>query len=135
MTLIEQTRMLGAAIQQDERYKNYHEAARINDTDPNVQKKIGEFNLLRAQLNRELAKEDKDADTMTTLDKEIRELYDEIMAMPSMVAFNQAKEEIDRLLASIEYIISSSANGEDPFTCDEQPPQCSGSCSTCGGCH
>ncbi|MCD8094890.1 MAG: YlbF family regulator [Ruminococcus sp.] len=135
MTLIEQTRMLGAAIQQDKRYKNYHEAARINDTDPNVQKKIGEFNLLRAQLNRELAKEDKDADTMTTLDKEIRELYDEIMAMPSMVAFNQAKEEIDRLLASIEYIISSSANGEDPFTCDEQPPQCSGSCSTCDGCH
>ena len=83
-----------------------------------------------------MSKPDKDADKMTSLDTDIKAFYDEIMEMPTMKAFNEAKEEIDTLLQSINYIISMAANGEDPMTCPEQAPHnCSGSCSTCGGCH
>ncbi len=135
MTIIEQARELGAAIQQDERYLRYQEAASASDTDPNIQKKIGEFNLLRADLNKEMAKTDKDTDRMTALDTEIRELYDEIMAMPLMVEFNEAQEALNKLIQSVSYIITSAANGEDPMTCPEEAPQCGGSCATCGGCH
>ena len=135
MDIIEQTRALGAALQADERFKRFEEAARLNDTDTAIQNKIGEFNLLRADLNKEMAKEDKDGEKITALDTEIRELYAEIMGMPSMVAFNKAKEEMDKLLQSINYIITSAANGEDPMTCPAEAPQCSGSCATCGGCH
>ncbi len=135
MTIIEQARELGAAIQQDERYLRYQEAASKSDTDPNIQKKIGEFNLLRADLNKEMAKTDKDTDRMTALDTEIRELYDEIMAMPLMVEFNEAQEALNKLIQSVSYIITSAANGEDPMTCPEEAPQCGGSCATCGGCH
>ncbi len=135
MTIIEQARALGAAIQQDERYTRYNEAAQKSDTDTAIQNKIGEFNMLRQQLNVEMSKPDKDADKMTELDKNIRELYDEIMAMPAMVEFNSAKEDLDKLLQCVNYIITCAANGEDPMTCPEEPPHCSGSCASCGGCH
>lgn len=134
MTIIEQARALGAAIQQDERYKRYFACAEKTDTDPDIQKKIGEFNILRQQLNQEMQKTDKDADRMTALDTDIRTLYDEIMATPVMVEFNEAKDAIDKLVSSVNYIITQSANGEDPETCPETPPTCGGSCSTCGGC-
>ncbi len=135
MTIIEQARALGAALQEDERYKKFDEAAKLNDTDTDIQNKIGEFNLMRAELNQEMAKPDKDGEKMTKLDNDLRALYDEIMNMPSMIAFNEAKEELDKLLSSINYIITCAANGEDPMTCPDEAPHCSGSCSSCGGCH
>lgn len=136
MNVIEATRNLGKILQEDERYKKYDAAAKASDTDTTLQNKIGEFNMLRMQLSQEMSKPDKDADKMTSLDTDIKALYDEIMEMPTMKAFNEAKEEIDTLLQSINYIISMAANGEDPITCPEQAPHnCSGSCSTCGGCH
>lgn len=136
MNVIEATRNLGKILQEDERYKKYDAAAKASDTDTTLQNKIGEFNMLRMQLSQEMSKPDKDGDKMTSLDTDIKALYDEIMEMPTMKAFNEAKEEIDTLLQSINYIISMAANGEDPMTCPEQAPHnCSGSCSTCGGCH
>ena len=136
MNVIEATRNLGKILQEDERYKKYDAAAKKSDTDTQLQNKIGEFNMLRMQLSQEMAKPDKDAEKMTSLDTELKALYDEIMTMPTMKEFNEAKEEIDTLLQSINYIISMAANGEDPMTCPEQAPHnCSGSCSTCGGCH
>ncbi|MBQ1537729.1 MAG: YlbF family regulator [Ruminococcus sp.] len=134
MTIIEQARALGAAIQADERYINYNKIAAENDQDPEIQNKIGEFNMKRSQLNEEMRKDDKDADILTTLDKEIRELYDEIVALPKMVAYYAAKEELDKLVQSVNYIVTGSANGEDPATMPETAPTCSGSCATCGGC-
>ncbi len=136
MNVIELTRELGKAIQQDERYIKYMSACTENDTDTDIQNKIGKFNQLRSELSIEMQKPDKNADRLTSLDREIKELYEEIMTMPKMIAFNESKAEMDALLSSVNYIISSAANGEDPETCSATPPQgCSGSCSSCAGCH
>lgn len=138
MNVIESARALGAAIQQDERYLKFQEATKASDTDGELQSKIGEFNLLRMKLSNEMQKPEgeKDADTMTSLDTEIKALYDEIMAMPTMVAYNDAKAGLDDMLGSVNFIISMAANGEDPMTCpDHAPSGCGGSCATCGGCH
>lgn len=136
MTIIEQVRELAKALQEDERYIRFKKAGELNDTDTELQNKIGEFNLKRAELGEAMRTPDKDADKLTTLDTEIREIYDEIMAMPKMVEFNEAKADLDKLLESINFIISMAANGEDPMTCPEEAPHgCTGSCSSCGGCH
>ncbi len=135
MDIIEQARALGVAIQADERYKKFDAATKLIDTDTEIQNKIGEFNLKREELNAEMAKEDKDGDKLAELDAQMRELYAEVMGMPAMAAFNESKEEVDRLLQSVTYIITSAANGEDPMTCPSEPPHCSGSCGSCGGCH
>lgn len=135
MNVIELTRELGKAIQQDERYVKYEKIVKENDTDTQLQNSIGEFNKKRAELSIELQKPDKDADRMTALDTELREMYDSIMAQPKMVAYNEAKAELDALMKSVYYILQEASSGEDPETCPATPPTgCSGSCSSCAGC-
>ena len=51
-----------------------------------------------------------------------------------MAAYNEAKNGMDMLMNQINAILVMSVNGEDPETCDPAP-SCTGSCSTCGGCH
>lgn len=135
MSVIEKARELGKCIQESAEYKTYIEAKRANDTDTELQNMIGEFNMLRMQLNREMSKEDKDADVMKRLDSEIKTLYGKIMANKSMAEYNAATEKMEKIMGSVNYILSQAANGEDPMTCPEEAPSCSGSCSTCGGCH
>ena len=135
MTVIEKARELGMLLQESEEYKNYTETKRVNDTDTALQNMIGEFNILRMKLNQEMSKEKKDADEMKRLDSEIKELYGKIMSNRSMAEYTAASEKLENLINSVNYIISQAANGEDPMTCPETAPSCTGSCSTCGGCH
>lgn len=135
MTVIEKARELGRLLQESEEYKNYTETKRVNDTDTALQNMIGEFNILRMKLNQEMSKEKKDADEMKRLDSEIKELYGKIMSNRSMAEYTAASEKLEKLINSVNYIISQAANGEDPMTCPDTAPSCTGSCSTCGGCH
>lgn len=136
MNVIELARQLGAELQADERYKAFVVAKENNDNDTELQAMIGKFNDLRRDLNVEMSKEEKDGEAMTKLDEEIKKLYGDIMTRPSMVEYNTAREAMDKLLSSVNFIITMAANGEDPMTCpEEQPHSCSGSCSSCGGCH
>ena len=136
MNVVETARALGVAIQNDERYVKFMEATKASDKDGELQSKIGEFNMLRMQLSGEMQKADKDADKLTSLDTDIKALYDEIMAMPTMIAYNESKAALDDMLGSVNYIIGMAANGEDPMTCPEKAPEgCTGSCSSCAGCH
>lgn len=136
MDVIEMSRELGKLIQKDERYAAYQKAKEINDKDTELQNMINEFNLKRIQLNEEVAKNDKDSTRLTQLDSEIKLLYGNIMDNASMISFNDAKDAMDEMLSSVNFIITAAANGEDPATCPAEPPHsCSGSCSSCGGCH
>ncbi len=134
MNVIELTRELGKALQQDERYLAYHEARKANDADEELQKLIGDFNVGRMQLNQEMSKAEKDTEKLTELNNNVRLLYGKIMGNVNMVAYNNAKADMDSLMEEINTIITLSANGEDPATC-ESKHSCSGSCATCGGCH
>lgn len=135
MDTISMARELGKLIQQDERYNAYQTAKVNNDNDAELQKLISEFETKRYELNMEMTKTDKDADKLKELDTAIKEIYGEIMANPNMVEFNRAKSAMDGMLSGINNIITASANGEDPETCPAQLSGCSGSCSSCGGCH
>lgn len=135
MDVVSMARELGKLIQQDERYGAYVKAKELNDKDEELQKLIHEFETKRYELNMEMSKTDKDADKLKELDGVIKNVYGEIMVNPSMAAFNKAKNAMDGMLAEINNVITASANGEDPETCPSQPSGCSGSCSTCGGCH
>ena len=60
MDIIEMTRALGKAIQQDERYIRLSLARDNNDNDEKLQEMIGKFNLKRVEVNQEAARPDKD---------------------------------------------------------------------------
>lgn len=133
MDIIQMTRELAKAIQQDERYIKLCITRDNNDNDEHLQEMIGAFNLKRVELNQEAARPDKDQDKLNKLNEDIRDMYREIMENPNMIAFNEAKQEIDNMMNFINQILVLSVNGEDP-DCIEQQSGCTGSCSTCAGC-
>lgn len=135
MDTISMARELGKLIQADPRYKAYIDAKEKNDKNDELQKLINDFASKRYELNMEMSKTDKDSEVLKALDTSIKDIYGEIMANPDMMAFNAAKNAMDGMLSEINNIITASANGEDPETCPAQPTGCSGSCSSCGGCH
>ena len=135
MNAIEVTRQLGAAIQADERYLAYVAAKKVNDEDEALQNKIGEFNLIRMSLERELSSEEKSDERVKEYNEKLRTIYGEVMSNESMIAFNEAKTAMDELMNDINLILTMCVNGEDPATCDPHAAGCTGSCSTCGGCH
>ena len=133
--ILEMAKDLGRAIQQDERFVKVQAAQLQADNDTALQELIGEFNLKRMAINGESAKPeaDQDPEKMKQLNEELREVYGRVMANASMVAYNEAKTEMDKLLNGVGAIINMAAQGMDPDEYEEH--QCGGNCSSCGGCH
>ena len=134
MNVIEQVRILGTAIQQDKRFIRYAKARLSNDNDKVLQDAIGQFNVTRMELDREVNAENKDDEKVKELNEKLRSVYSEIMSSPAMVEYNTAKVELDSMMNEVNTIISKTLDGEDPLTCDTSGG-CSGSCDSCGGCH
>lgn len=133
MDIIEMTRALGKALQEDDRYTAYMLAKQANDNDKELQQQITDFDTMRNELNAELCKEDKDTDRIKELDEGIKSNYKKIMSNKNMMVFSAAQGALEALVNNMNQIITLCANGEDPDTCE--PSQgCTGSCSTCGGC-
>ena len=134
MGIIEATRVLGTEIQKDERFITYIKAKLANDNDEALQNQIGEFNTTRMNLDREMNAETQDENKIRELNEKLREIYTAVMSSQSMLNYNTAKAELDAMLNEINSIIMQCVEGEDPTTCEPQSA-CTGSCSTCGGCH
>ena len=135
MNVIEATRQLGKAIQQDEAYIAFVEARAKNDADTALQEQINQINMIRMSYMHEASKEDKDESKMEVLNKQFNELYEQIMANENMQAYTRANEKMEQMMQYISQILALCAEGQDPETCEPHQEGCGGSCSTCGGCH
>ena len=114
MDCIDLFKRAAVALQTDSRYLVLDQTRKANDKDEELQNLIGEFNLARMDLN---------------------SLYGQIMGNEGMVAYNEAKRDCENLVNYIDAIINTAMNGGDPMTVQEPSASCTGSCSTCGGCH
>ena len=135
MDVIELFKKAAVALQTDERYLTLDAARRANDEDQGLQDMIGEFNLARMDLNNELTQDTRDDARIAELNAKVNKLYSAIMTHEGMVAYNEAQAEAERLVSYIDAIINTAMNGGDPMTVQEPSASCTGSCSTCGGCH
>ena len=115
--------------------KELDAARRENDSDEELQNLIGEFNLARLDLNNESAKTETDAARVAELNQRVNDLYSQIMASEGMVRYNAAKAECEAMVSHIDAIINTAMNGGDAMTVQAPTGGCTGSCSTCGGCH
>ena len=134
MGIIEATRNLGVEIQKDERFIRFIKAKLANDNDEALQNQIGEFNTIRMNLDREMNAETQDENKIRELNEKLREIYTAVMSSKTMLEYNTAKADLDAMLNDINSIIMQCVEGEDPMTAEPQTA-CTGSCSTCGGCH
>ena len=133
MDVILAARQLGEALQADPAYVRFAKAMIDSEKDTELQDKIGKFNIARMNLDNELSKDEKDDAKVKVMNEELRALYNEIMENKSMVEYNEARAAVDKILADVNTIISMCAQGADPKTCEIS--DCTGNCSTCGGCH
>lgn len=134
MKLIEMARDMGKEIQASAEFKRLEAAKIANDNDPALQDGIGKFNLKRMEMNNEMQKTERDDAKLQALNEELQNIYTEVMGNKNMMEFNIAKQEMDEIMQQVNAILMMCVNGEDPETC-EVPTGCSGSCSSCGGCH
>lgn len=134
MDVIKTARELGKAIQEDERFIRYAKARLANDNDTDLQNAIGNFNIKRMELEKAASEDSKDEVAIKVLNEELRTIYGEVMANPTMVEYNTAKALVDQMMSEVNIVISKSLDGEDPETLEIESG-CTGSCSTCGGCH
>ncbi len=138
MDIILQARELGKLIQTSDEYKNYITARDNSDKDTELQKLIGDFNIKRMEINQEAQKDDRNEEVLQNINMELRKVYAEIMGNENMSAYNEAKGELDGIVQMATAIITMSAEGEDPATCEpNMGGGCGGGdCSSCGGgCH
>ena len=133
--LVPQEKKAAAAMQTDPRYLALDQARKANDKDEELQNLIGEFNLKRLDLNNESAKPEPDTAHVAELNQQVNDLYTQIMSSEGMVRYNTAKKECEAMVSHIDAIINTAMNGGDPMTVQEPSASCTGSCSTCGGCH
>ena len=131
MDCIDLFKRAAMALQTDPRYLALDQARKANDKDEELQNLIGEFNLARMDLNNEISKSERSDERIAELNTKVNDLYGKIMADEGMTAYNEAKRDCENLDA----IINTAMNGGDPMTVQEPSESCTGSCSTCGGCH
>ncbi|MBR2338974.1 MAG: YlbF family regulator [Clostridia bacterium] len=126
---------LGHELQHDERFIRTQMAQAKADEDGDLQALIGEFNLKRMAINAESekAEDERDEEKLRQLNIDIREVYAKVMANDAMAEYQAAKAELDKLVNGIGAIINMAAQGLNPDEFEEH--NCSGNCSSCGGCH
>ena len=135
MTIIEMAREMGKLIQESDEYKALMEARTASDNDEELQKQIGEFNLVRMKMEIESSKPEPDQDKVNELNEQLMSIYTAVMESENMVAFNKAKDVVDHLMNHVTAILTAAVNGEDPDTYDPDAVSCTGGCCSCGGCH
>lgn len=135
MDIIQMTRELGKAIQEEPSYIAMQIARQACDEDTALQNAIGEFNLKKMAINNEVQKSDRNEETIRRLNDEFRQVYADILRNENMTKYNESKTEMDKIMQRVNAIITQSADGEDPETTDYDPASCGGDCSGCSGCH
>ncbi|MBR5525085.1 MAG: YlbF family regulator [Clostridia bacterium] len=127
---------LACQLQADPRCEAVAAAAKAADEDETLQQLISEFNLKRIAINTEESKEDgeQNAEKIRQLNTELRSIYASVMANERMMAYNEAKSDLDVLVNKMHLAINLAAQGQDPNQAALES-NCTGNCGTCGGCH
>jgi cell fate (sporulation/competence/biofilm development) regulator YlbF (YheA/YmcA/DUF963 family) len=71
MDVLNSAKELAKALQESEAYIAMSKAREENDKNIELQEKISNFNLKKIALNRETAKEERNSDKISTLDRDV----------------------------------------------------------------
>lgn len=128
MDILEMAKQLGKALEESEQRKRLLEAEKIQNNDDKAQQLIGEYNLVRMQLMQKAQKENMNEEGYEKIRQQLADEFDKLMQYDIIKNYITAKDEFDNLYNQVKNLIEFYVNGE-------KQSGCSGSCSTCGGCH
>lgn len=132
--IIVKTLELAHALMEDSRFVAYRIATQNNDEDTALQDLIGKFNVARMNLNNAVSDKETPAEKKEALQKEVGDLYNEIMTNDSMKAYQEAQVAMNNTIKQINAIIAGTMEGQAPEEIDIEAA-CGGDCSSCKGCH
>lgn len=121
MDVIEITRELGKAIQADARYVAFQNARKVVDEDAQLKLYTEKMTSIQNLANEEMSKEEPSQEVMAKIQEDYQNTYDDMMKMPSVVAFEAAQKELDEMMNKVTQILYLCVSGEDPATCEPNP--------------
>lgn len=131
MDVLEQAKILGQALVESEEFKAYTEAEALYNSDEEAQKLTKEYDKNCEIHYNELKKENLAPSEMVKIRRQITEEYTKVSAHPIIKDYLEKKKAAERLLSNVNNIIKFYVTGEE----QNNDGGCTGSCSTCGGCH
>ena len=128
--IIELAHALGEEIAKSNEIKNLEAAKGEFQSDAELQSKMSEYEADRMLLGQEFAKDTSEADEKVIADlrARIEELSAQISKSPKYIAFAEAQQAMNALMADVNAEIKFCITGE-------RPSECTHDCSTCSGCH
>lgn len=127
--IMELAHTLGLAIAESDEIKALEIAKDAYEADSALQAKLAEYETDRKLLTEEFVKADgdSDAEAVQKLRDHMESIAAEIVVNEKYVAFTNAQQALNALMAEVNAEIKFCITGERPSTCTHD-------CSTCGGC-
>ena len=128
--IIELAHTLGLAIAESDEIKALEIAKEAYESDADLQAKLAEYETDRKLLTEEFIKEDSETKeaAVSKLREHMEALAAEIVVNEKYVAFTNAQQALNDLMAEVNAEIKFCITGE-------RPAECTHDCSTCKGCH
>ena len=126
MDIFELAAELGKALKEDEKLVRLEKAKKGYESDPDLQKKMVEYEVQQKALQNEITKEERDTMFIDIIQKRIDTLYNEIMSHSVFVELNEVQAAVNELMNAVNNTITYNITGETPSSCTHN-------CSTCGG--
>lgn len=127
--IIELAHQLGVEIANSDEIKTLNETKNVFDSDSELQALMSEYEADRVLLGQEFSKNNSEIDEKAIADlrARIEELTKEISKNPIYIAFANAQQDMNKLMADV--------NAEIKFCITGERDNCTHDCSTCSGCH
>lgn len=120
--------ILGQRIRSSEAGQRLENAAKAYAEDPELRSAFTEYQVQQKVLEEQGKLKVKDEALITSIDRRLNEIYDQIVANDIYKEYEDAQEAYNNLISNLIGEVVRQANGE-------QDGGCTHDCSTCGGCH
>ena len=126
MEIFEMAKLLGLSIKESDEYKRAEAAKKAYEEDERIAALITEFDVQNKALTALREQGEADENLAAMIQGRLNEIYEQVLATGSYVAYESAKKDLDGLIKKVNTVIMTQVYGE--------VSACTHDCSTCGGC-
>lgn len=129
--VFEKTRELGEALKQSEAYARMQAAEQKAMQNMEAAEMMAQYLEKRGQIQEMMEVENPDPAVMQRLSNEMDEIQEKLQMIDDIVELTTARGEFNALIGQINQVLQFIVTGR----MTDEEGGCSGSCSSCSGCH
>lgn len=126
--ILEKAKELGMMIAESDEFKKLKETEELQLADPVAQQMMMDYNIRREELSEKAASPDLTKEDWEKLQMDAQAEFIKLCQNENIKNYLDANQSFSNLINQVNSIIAHFVKGEDQSGC-------SGSCSTCHGCH